>query len=68
MLKVARKFAESKKNTHICNVIKNKKVNMTQEELKELESLLWKYKLKYAKELNKKRINISNRSISIINH
>ena len=41
---------------------------MTQEELKELESLLWKYKIEYAKELNKKRIKISNRSINIINH
>jgi hypothetical protein len=29
---------------------------MTQEELKELESLLWKYKIKYAKELNKKEL------------
>nr|DAU93180.1 MAG TPA: hypothetical protein [Microviridae sp.] len=29
---------------------------MTQEELKELERLLWKYKLKYAKELNKKEL------------
>ena len=37
-----------------CN--KNKEVNMTQEELKELENLLWKYKLKYAKELNKKEL------------
>lgn len=29
---------------------------MTQEELKELENLLWKYKLKYVKELNKKEL------------
>ena len=31
-------------------------VNMKQEELKELENLLWKYKLKYEKELNKKEL------------
>lgn len=29
---------------------------MTQEELKKLEGLLWKYKLKYAKELNEKEL------------
>ena len=42
---------------YICNVIKNKEVNMEQEELKKLEELLWKYKLKHAKELNKKELH-----------
>ena len=29
---------------------------MTQDELEELENLLWKYKIKYAKELNKREL------------
>lgn len=41
---------------------------MDKEELKKLEELLWEYKLKYATELNKKRITFSDRSINIINH
>ena len=30
---------------------------MQKEELKKLEELLWKYKLEYAKELNKKELH-----------
>ena len=53
--KTSKNFVESKK-TIIFVVSIRKEVNMTQEELKELENLLWKYKLKYAKELNKKEL------------
>lgn len=39
---------------------------MEQEELKKLEELLWKYKLKYATELNKKELHSVIETLTLI--
>lgn len=39
---------------------------MEQEELKKLEELLWKYKLKYATELNKKELHSLIETLTLV--
>lgn len=39
---------------------------MEQEELKKLEELLWKYKLKYTKELNKKELHSLIETLTLV--
>lgn len=39
---------------------------MEQEELKKLEELLWKYKLKYATELNKKELHSIIETLTLV--